>query len=392
MSGIRLEELSKRFERGTAAAALDGLNLAIGDGERMVVLGPSGSGKSTLLRLIAGLEQPTSGLVAIGGTNQAGVPPHRRGLAMVFQNPALYPHLSVFDNLAFGLRARGVGRSELKRRVGEAAELLGLSALLERRPRAISGGERQRVAIGRAIAWRPPVLLMDEPFSSLDPPLRASLREQVLALHRQLGMTLVHVTHDQSEALLLGQRIALLRSGRLLQVGPPREIYDRPVDRFCATFVGSPAMNLIPCHLARATDPSSSGLVAIRPVSGSFCWQLAADSPSLPRCLIPADGIRLDLGLRPEAIRVVPDAAGGGDSSEAAGASRAGHLRATAGLQRVEFHGFERIGVFDLAGQSLVARLPAVGPGEIEEGARAVLEARLDGCSWFDPKTGHALS
>ena len=201
MSGIVIR-VSKRFDRGVVA--LEDVALEVAPGERMVVLGPSGSGKSTLLRLIAGLESPSDGTIVVDGVDQRGVPPHRRGLAMVFQNPALYPHLSVFDNIAFGLRARGAGRDEIRRRVDEAADLLGLSRLLDRRPQALSGGERQRVAIGRAIAWRPPILLLDEPFSSLDPPLRASLREQVVSLHQRFGMTLVHVTHDQGEALLLG--------------------------------------------------------------------------------------------------------------------------------------------------------------------------------------------
>ena len=194
---------------------------------------------------------------------------------MVFQNPALYPHLTVFDNIAFGLRARGVPRNQVRARVNTVAGLLGLDALLARRPSALSGGERQRVAIGRAIVRQPRVLLCDEPFSSLDPPLRAALREEVAELHRRSGSTLVLVTHDQAEALLLGDRIAVLDRGRLLQCGTPREVYERPMDRFVATFVGSPPMNIVPCELVREEDRTRVHLIAADP---HLSWEMPAGS------------------------------------------------------------------------------------------------------------------
>ena len=228
--------------------------LSIPEGERVVVLGPSGSGKTTLLRLIAGLETPDAGTVSIAGRDMQRIPPHRRDVAMVFQTPALYPHLNVFDNLAFGLKARRIARAERGRRVREVADILGIGRLLNRRTWELSGGERQRVALGRAVARRPAVLLLDEPFSSLDEPLRAALRAEVVELHRRFGSTLVHVTHDQAEAMSLGQRLAVLHQGRLMQLGSPREIYERPAHRFVAAFVGNPGMNILEAEPGHADD------------------------------------------------------------------------------------------------------------------------------------------
>jgi ABC-type sugar transport system ATPase subunit len=247
LAQIELHQVSKAFAPG--APALDRIDLVIAEGERMVVLGPSGSGKTTLLRLIAGLETPDTGTIRIGGLDMAGVPPHRRDVSMVFQNPALYPHLSVFENLAFGLRARGVARAERRSRVQAVAEMLGVGRLLNRRPAGLSGGERQRVALGRAVVREPRVLLLDEPFSNLDDPLRAALRGELVEVHRRYGCTVVHVTHDQSEALSIGQRLAVVHEGRIMQVDTPEGIYERPAQRFVASFVGSPGMNLLPCEV-----------------------------------------------------------------------------------------------------------------------------------------------
>ena len=245
MSQVELREVSKRFA-GASDLAVSGVNLRVIEGERFVIVGPSGSGKTTVLRLIAGLEVPTSGEIRIGDSRVNEVPARRRGVAMVFQHQALYPHLNVFDNLAFGLRARRVPRAELVERTEAVASWLGLSPFLGRKPKALSGGERQRVAIGRAVVTRPSVLLLDEPFSGLDAPLRASTRDTLLDLHRRLGGTLIMVTHDQDEAFAIGDRIALMRGGKVEQVGSSREIFDRPANRFVAGFLGDPTTSFRP--------------------------------------------------------------------------------------------------------------------------------------------------
>jgi multiple sugar transport system ATP-binding protein len=243
MAAIRLEGLTRRY--GEGAAALDGLDLAIADGELVCVVGPSGCGKSTMLRLIAGLDLPDGGRISLGDRDVSRVPPQDRDVAMVFQGYALYPHLSVFENIAFPLKMRGVPRSARAEQVRDVAALLGLSALLERRPGELSGGERQRVAMGRAIVRHPKAFLFDEPLSNLDAALRSELRVELGALLRRLGTTSIYVTHDQVEAMTLGDRIVVLKSGVLQQVGPPRTIYEDPHNSFVASFLGSPRINLI---------------------------------------------------------------------------------------------------------------------------------------------------
>lgn len=258
--------------------ALDGFTLDIEEGEFLVLVGPSGSGKSTALRILAGLERPTSGTVLVDGEDVTRVEPAHRDLAMVFQNYALYPHKSVEDNMSFSLQLAKVPRDEIRRRVSEAAELLELSDLLRRRPRELSGGQRQRVAMGRAIVREPTAFLMDEPLSNLDATLRVQTRSQIAALQKRLGTTTVYVTHDQAEAMTLGHRVAVLRDGRLHQVAPPRELYERPVNAFVAGFIGSPAMNLLdlsPEDLGRLLGgsavpaPASAGtasvIIGVRP-------------------------------------------------------------------------------------------------------------------------------
>jgi multiple sugar transport system ATP-binding protein len=226
--------------------AAHGLDLEIRDGEFMVLVGPSGCGKSTALRMIAGLETPTGGRIFIGDQEVTNRPPQARDIAMVFQTYALYPHMTVRENLAFGLRMRGTGRDVTDRRVQEAARALALDAVLDRRPAQLSGGQRQRVALGRAIVREPKVFLFDEPLSNLDAKLRVETRAELARLHRRLGATIVYVTHDQEEAMTLGSRVAVMRDGHLQQVAPPMEMYRRPANRFVAGFVGSPAMNFLP--------------------------------------------------------------------------------------------------------------------------------------------------
>jgi ABC-type sugar transport system ATPase subunit len=243
MAAIALTGIEKAF--APDQKVLRDVHLSIADGERVVLVGPSGSGKSTLLRIIAGLETPTAGSVSIDGHDVTSVPPERRDLAMVFQSYALYPHKSVRENLAFGLRVRRVDPAEVARRVDAVARSLGLEQLLDRRPAQLSGGQRQRVALGRAIVREPRAFLFDEPLSNLDPQLRGTARAELVELHRRLGATMVYVTHDQEEAMTLGQRIAVLNAGRMEQAATPSELYSRPATVFVAGFVGSPSMNLL---------------------------------------------------------------------------------------------------------------------------------------------------
>src|ERR687894_2286271 len=244
MASVRLEGVTKTYPNGHVAAK--GLDLEIRDGEFMVLVGPSGCGKSTALRMIAGLETPTGGRIMIGDRDVTALQPQDRDIAMVFQTYALYPHMTVGENLAFGLRMRGTAKDAIEPRVKEAARALGLEAVLGRRPAQLSGGQRQRVALGRAIVREPKVFLFDEPLSNLDAKLRVETRAKLARLHRRLGATVVYVTHDQEEALTLGNRIAVMRDGFLQQVAPPMELYRRPANRFVAGFVGSPGMNFLP--------------------------------------------------------------------------------------------------------------------------------------------------
>jgi ABC-type sugar transport system ATPase subunit len=372
LAEIQLREVTKSYAGGIPA--VHAIDLTIAPRELLVVLGPSGSGKTTLLRLLAGLESPDAGGVWIDGRDMTGVPPHRRDVAMVFQNPPLYPHLSVFDNIAFGLRARGVSRNQARAQVNTVAGLLGLDALLGRRPSALSGGERQRVAIGRAIARQPRVLLCDEPFSNLDPPLRVALREEVAELHRRFGSTLVLVTHDQSEALLLGDRVAILDRGRLLQCGTPREIYERPVDRFVAGFVGSPPMNLLPVELVPEGDRTRVHLIA---ADRSLSWTMPAGAG--PR-ETPASG-QVELGVRPESVAVhaagCPPAATSSPILEAQ-------------VRGLEYNGHEVLATLSIGPHRLVARLPSGPPIRDRSHLRITLD--LGRSSWFDPERGVALA
>jgi ABC-type sugar transport system ATPase subunit len=376
LAQIELHQVSKAFAPG--APALDRIDLVIAEGERMVVLGPSGSGKTTLLRLIAGLETPDAGSIRIGGRDMADVPPHRRDVAMVFQNPALYPHLSVFENLAFGLRARGVARALRRRRVHAVAEMLGLSRLLDRRPAALSGGERQRVALGRAVAREPRVLLLDEPFSNLDEPLRAALRGELVELHRRFGSTVVHVTHDQSEALSIGQRLAVVHEGRIMQVDTPGGIYERPAHRFVASFVGSPGMNLVACEVLLEETT-----LQVRPPGGG-------NTITYPVSIHPQDAFlplheprRLELGVRPEGVIVWDETLV--DPAD----SRDPLVVLPAIVRGVEFQGWSWLVTLQIDGQTLLSRTP---PHRVlREGQRVVAHLELSRASWFDLSTGRRL-
>ncbi|HEV7921179.1 MAG TPA: sn-glycerol-3-phosphate ABC transporter ATP-binding protein UgpC, partial [Thermoanaerobaculia bacterium] len=249
MADVTFDHVAKRYGE---VAVIDDLNLHIRDHELMVLVGPSGCGKSTALRMIAGLEEISSGKIAIGGRVVNNLAPKERDIAMVFQSYALYPHMTVRDNLGFGLKMRNVVRTEIAKRVDNAADILGIKHLLERKPRELSGGQRQRVAVGRAIVRDPAVFLFDEPLSNLDAKLRVQTRAEITKLQQTLGTTSVYVTHDQVEAMTMGHRITVLRDGKIQQVGTPREVYEQPANVFVAQFIGTPPMNLLPATIADA--------------------------------------------------------------------------------------------------------------------------------------------
>ena len=281
MAGVVLKGIGKRFGD---VEVLKPLDLEIRDGEFLVLLGPSGCGKSTTLRIIAGLEDPTSGTLHIGGRDVTNLPPKDRDIAMVFQSYALYPHLTVRENLAFGLKVRGTPKDEIASSVAEASRMLGLEPLLERKPKALSGGQRQRVAMGRAIVRRPKVFLFDEPLSNLDAALRTQMRAEIAALHHRLGITTIYVTHDQVEAMTLASRIVILHGGIVQQVGAPLDVYANPTNGFVAGFLGSPAMNQIP---GRVTDGP-------RFEAAAFAIPLSSGKKYV--------GQRVVLGVRPQAL------------------------------------------------------------------------------------------
>jgi multiple sugar transport system ATP-binding protein len=252
MASVTFEQVRKVYEAGAVHVAVQGATFEVADGELVVLVGPSGSGKSTLLRMVAGLESITEGRLYIGDRLVNRVAPQDRDIAMVFQSYALYPHMSVYDNLAFGLRLRNVASGEIETRVREAAALLGIESVLNKKPRHLSGGQRQRVAVGRAIVRQPQVFLFDEPLSNLDAKLRVQMRTEISALHHRLGATMIYVTHDQVEAMTLGQRIVVLHEGRVQQIDTPLNLYNQPVNRFVAGFIGSPAMNFLSGRVTRA--------------------------------------------------------------------------------------------------------------------------------------------
>jgi multiple sugar transport system ATP-binding protein len=354
MADVRYVEATKLYP-GSDAAAVDRLDLTVEDGELMVLVGPSGSGKTTALRMLAGLEEVDAGAVLIGGRDVTDLPPKKRDVAMVFQNYALYPYLTVSQNIAFPLKMAGVKKRERERQAAEVAARLGLERFLERKPSQLSGGERQRVAMGRAIVRKPSVFLMDEPLSNLDAKLRVQMRADIAALQHDLGTTTVYVTHDQAEAMTLGHRVAVLDNGRLQQCGTPRDLYDRPGNRFVAGFIGSPAMNL--CEVAFENGCVSFGSERV-PVRG----EALNGAPSLV------------LGLRPEALEL-------------------GTEGVPARVEVVEEFGADAF-VFcsaEIGGAEtrLVARTEArLAPGR---GERVSLHARPDEAHLFDAGTGERL-
>jgi multiple sugar transport system ATP-binding protein len=390
MARVSLVDITKRFAGGQAAVA--GLSLEIADGEFVVLVGPSGSGKSTALRMIAGLEEMTSGEIWIGDRLVNDLPPRDRDIAMVFQNYALYPQMTVRDNMGFALKLAKLPKSQIELKVREAAVALELEDLLDRKPAQLSGGQRQRVAMGRAIVRQPQAFLMDEPLSNLDAKLRVQTREQIADLQQRLDVTTVYVTHDQTEALTLGDRIAVLRGGRLQQCGSPEELYLRPANLFVAGFIGSPAMNLV------------SGTVSDGFIELPFARLPVGDR--LRRAFEPLAGAReVILGVRPEDLEPA-DAAGNGtglrfdalvDSVESTGADLYVHARIQGGLADSEHlerlvdgdGGAVRSRASDGAAR-LVARLdPVTGA---RAGDRVTLHADLDRIYAFEAATGRSLA
>jgi multiple sugar transport system ATP-binding protein len=377
MPVIEAIQVTKHYEDGgSRVPVLKGIDLALERGEIVALEGPSGSGKTTLLRLIAGLESPDSGTLLIGGRDVGGVPPHHRNVAMVFQTPALYPYLNVFDNLGFGLKARGIERSQRRERIHAVAGMLGIDRLLKRRPAELSGGERQRVALGRAVARKPAVLLLDEPFSSLDAPLRAALRGELVDLHRRLGTTLVHVTHDQGEALSIGQNIAVMNRGRLMQAGTPEQIHDQPTQRFVASFVGHPVMSLLHCEVTREETQLVVRLLGTDPV---VSWQIPCEECDLPG--LPRHQPRLvDLGVRSGSIITTPESFHMGSDC----------FSASAVIHRLEFEGGSTLlATLSLGNQTIQTRMTR-GP-ETQEGVAVSVHFEPSLCAWFNPDSGERL-
>jgi multiple sugar transport system ATP-binding protein len=351
-AAVRFEQVRKRFG---AVEVVRGIDLEIEPGECLVLLGPSGCGKTTLLRLLAGLETPDGGRILIGGRPVEGVPPSERDVAMVFQNYALYPHMSAFPNVAFPLTSRGVDSSEIERRVREAARRLEIDGFLDRRPAELSGGQQQRVALARALVRNPAVFLMDEPLSNLDAQLRVQTRTERKRLPQELGTTTLYVTHDQGEAMTLGTRVALLRGGVIEQVGPPLDLYRRPATRFVAGFLGSPAINFLPVTRTNG----AAGFAGV---------------PLVPPADVPP-GAALEAGVRPEDVELALDA-------------RTGFAPARA--LTAEPMGNETIVSFEAGGARVVAR---AGPDfQVAPGAPLYFRPVPERVHLFDTATGRRIS
>jgi multiple sugar transport system ATP-binding protein len=354
---VRFESVTKRFG---ASSVVDDLNLAIEDGEFVVLLGPSGCGKTTTLRMLAGLEEASAGNIYIGAERVNDIPTQHRDIAMVFQSYALYPHMTIAENIAYPLRVRKVAREEMSRRVERVAGMLEIKGLLGRRPRELSGGERQRVALARAIVREPRVYLMDEPLSNLDARLRVQMRGELKRLQHELGTTALYVTHDQAEAMTLAHRVAVMRGGRLQQFDTPMNIYHKPANRFVAEFVGSPSMNFIEGRTDEAARSFLSGGNA-----------LGLSEQQLGRIL---GRERVTLGVRPEHIRL---------SAEA----REGYLPAR--VYVTELMGNETLVFLRLGEEMLIARAPADFRAEPEEAVWLSFE--MERAEFFDAESGEAL-
>ncbi|MGE5275275.1 MAG: ABC transporter ATP-binding protein [Verrucomicrobiota bacterium] len=397
MAEIRLEQLTKVYADGTRAVSE--LDLEVSDGEFVVFVGPSGCGKTSALRRIAGLEDITSGTVRVGGDVVNDLPPKSRDIAMVFQNYALYPHMNVYDNMAFGLKMRGLDKGEIRTRVEEAARILGLAEVLRKRPRHLSGGQRQRVAMGRAIVRHPRAFLMDEPLSNLDAKLRVQMRAEIARIQRDLGVTTIYVTHDQSEAMTLGDRVCVMRGGFLQQVDRPQVLYGRPANLFVAGFIGSPAMNMAEAQIA-AED---GGLVArFGPHRLPIGDEVLAARPALRAY----SGRSVAIGIRPEDLEdaaLAPETPADRrlsvqiDIKEDMGSEVFVHFAADAPPPRTdalrEIVGEEAVEAADEQthhhGGAWIARVGRLS--EVREGERAQLAVATQHLHFFDLDSGRAI-
>jgi multiple sugar transport system ATP-binding protein len=362
---VRLHKVVKRFD---GVEAVCGISLDIADSEFVSLVGPSGCGKSTTLRMIAGLEEVTEGEISIGGQVVNNVAPKDRDIAMVFQNYALYPHMTVFENMSFGLRLRRIARSEIRARVEQAARILDIMDLLDRRPRQLSGGQRQRVAMGRAIVRNPKVFLFDEPLSNLDAKLRVHMRTEIKRIHQKFRTTTIYVTHDQVEAMTLADRVVVMQAGRIEQVGRPNDVYHAPRTRFVAGFIGSPAMNFLDCRL----EPNASGLTLH--LADGLSFPVPADRTERYRTCV---GKPLIFGIRPEHIT----------ESGAGEPTNGGTF--TALLDVVEPMGVETLVFFTLGGREVCGRVDPASPAA--PGAQMRLKLNLAHMHLIDPTTDLVL-
>ncbi len=367
MAGVTLDGVRKIYDEGGTHVAVERVDLHVEDGEFVVLVGPSGCGKSTTLRMIAGLESVSEGTVSIGDRVVNGIPPKARDIAMVFQNYALYPHMTVRENLGFALKLRDMSKSEIETRVGAAAATLGLEDYLDRKPRQLSGGQRQRVALGRAIVRQPQVFLFDEPLSNLDAQMRVSMRREIARLHQELKVTMIYVTHDQVEAMTLGDRIVVMSKGHVMQIDTPLNLYEKPKNKFVAGFIGNPAMNF-----ANGTIESS---VKPRFVAEGGEWEIDLPATVALR-LGTARGRAITMGIRPEDVSVVPG-------------PQAGLATASAKLDLVESLGNETFiyasaGRHDVTARVSPVKLPPLG-------SKITLAFDLEKAHFFEAVTGERV-
>ena len=363
MATVELQNLSKIYEGGVKA--VDNANISVGDKEFLVLVGPSGCGKTTTLRCIAGLEEITDGELSIDGQRMNDVAPKDRDIAMVFQNYALYPHMSVYENMAFGLKIRKYPRTEIESRVRDAAQVLDIEELLERKPKALSGGQRQRVAVGRAIVRKPKVFLFDEPLSNLDAKLRVQMRAELASLHTRLQATMVYVTHDQVEAMTMGDRIVVMRDGVIQQIGTPLALYNTPVNRFVAGFIGSPPMNIM-----KVSVKDEGGRLIVD--GGEFQLEVAAAHQDRLRSHVGRDAL---LGIRPEDLSDTEDGRGS---------------TITASVDVVEPLGAETHIYLSTAGNQFIAKVaPDV---DVRIGTEIALRPNMERVHYFDLETEASLT
>jgi multiple sugar transport system ATP-binding protein len=378
MASVKLEGIRKIYQGATEQVAVHGVDLEVADGEFVVLVGPSGCGKSTTLRMIAGLESITAGTLSIDGRVVNDVPPKNRDIAMVFQNYALYPHMTVRDNLAFALKLRKTPESEIDARVSKAANILGITEYLDRRPKALSGGQRQRVALGRAIVREPKVFLFDEPLSNLDAQLRVQMRREIARMHHDLSATMIYVTHDQVEAMTLGDRIVVMNKGHVMQIDSPMNLYDHPKNKFVAGFIGSPSMNFADGTLKNAER------VQFVADQNAFSVDLP---PSLAERMRGFEGKEVTLGIRPEDVSVAPESG----PPLFAGESTIVHppITAPARLELVEALGNEAFVYATLGKHTVTARVaPRPFPAS---GSPITLAFDLAKAHFFDKVTGERI-